>query len=73
MAKLPSIQQATLGFTVIETLLALSILTSSYLVIFSTQQWLSASAIRQEAELKALLQMSDQHEIKIAQNLTESE
>lgn len=73
MAKLPSTQQATLGFTVIETLLALSILTSSYLVIFSTQQWLSASAIRQEAELKALLQMSDQHEIKIAQNLTESE
>jgi len=73
MAKLPSTQQATLGFTVIETLLALSILTSSYLVIFSTQQWLSASAIRQEAELKALLQTSDQHEIKIAQNLTESE
>ena len=63
----------SLGFSFLEVLITLTIFTSFYLVIFSTQQWLSTSAIRQEDELKNLLQMSDQHEIKIAQNLTESE
>ncbi len=73
MTKLPIIHKDQFGFTVIETLIALSVLSSSYLVIFSTQQWLSASALRQERNLKEMLLISDQHEIMLAQLFHDAE
>ncbi len=66
MTKFPIIHKDQFGFTVIETLIALSVLSSSYLAIFSTQHWLSASALRQERNLKEMLLNSDQHEIMLA-------
>ncbi len=61
-----SSNQSHLGFALVEVLLVLALISSSYLVIFSTQQWLSASALRQERNLKEMLLISDQHEIMMA-------
>lgn len=56
----------TLGFSFIEVLVTLALLSGSYLIIFSSQQFITASIVRQERELKDLLQISDQHELEMA-------
>jgi prepilin-type N-terminal cleavage/methylation domain-containing protein len=59
-------QSKSSGFSFIEVLVTLALLSGSYLIIFSGQQFTTASIIRQERELKDLLQMSDQHELEMA-------
>jgi len=59
-------QSKSSGFSFIETLVTLALLSGSYLIIFSGQQFITASIARQELELKDLLQMSDQHELAMA-------
>jgi prepilin-type N-terminal cleavage/methylation domain-containing protein len=54
------------GFSFIEVLVTLALLSGSYLIIFSGQQFITASIVRQERELKNLLQTSDQHELAMA-------
>jgi type II secretory pathway pseudopilin PulG len=61
-----SSNQSYLGFALVEVLLSLVLISSSYLVILTSQQWLSASALRQERNLKEMLLISDQHEIMLA-------
>jgi prepilin-type N-terminal cleavage/methylation domain-containing protein len=56
----------SLGFSFIEILVTLALLSGSYLIIFSSQQFITASIVRQERELKDLLQMGDQHELLMA-------
>jgi len=59
-------QNKSLGFSFIEVLVTLALLSGSYLIIFLGQQFITASIVRQERELKDLLQMSDQHELAMA-------
>lgn len=59
-------QSKTSGFSFIEVLVTLALLSGSYLIIFSSQQFITASIVRQERELKDLLQISDQHELEMA-------
>jgi prepilin-type N-terminal cleavage/methylation domain-containing protein len=54
------------GFTFIEILVALSILSGSYFVIFSTQQFLASHSLTLEAEFLEMLRLSDEHELEIA-------
>jgi prepilin-type N-terminal cleavage/methylation domain-containing protein len=54
------------GFTFIEILVALSILSGSYFLIFSTQQFLASHSLKLEAEFLEMLRLSDQHELEIA-------
>jgi prepilin-type N-terminal cleavage/methylation domain-containing protein len=68
-----SLQSKTSGFSFIEVLVTLALLSGSYLIIFSSQQFITASTTRQERELKDLLQMSDQHEFEMALLYTEVE
>jgi type II secretory pathway component PulJ len=56
----------TLGFTFIEILMALSLLSGSYFVIFSTQQFFASHSLKLEAEFLEMLRSSDQHELDIA-------
>jgi len=59
-------QSKNLGFSFIEVLVTLALLSGSYLIIFSGQQFITVSIVRQERELKDLLQMSDQHELAMS-------
>jgi prepilin-type N-terminal cleavage/methylation domain-containing protein len=54
------------GFTFIEILVALSILSGSYFVIFSTQQFLASYSLKLESEFLEMLRLSDEHELEIA-------
>jgi prepilin-type N-terminal cleavage/methylation domain-containing protein len=54
------------GFTLIEILIALSLLSGSYFVIFSAQQFLASQSLRLEAQFLEILHSSDQHEIDMA-------
>jgi type II secretory pathway component PulJ len=56
----------TLGFTFIEILMALSLLSGSYFVIFSTQQFLASHSLKLEDEFREILRSSDQHELDMA-------
>jgi prepilin-type N-terminal cleavage/methylation domain-containing protein len=56
----------TLGFTFIEILIALSLLSGSYFVIFSAQQFLASHSLKLEAEFLEILRSSDQHELNMA-------
>jgi prepilin-type N-terminal cleavage/methylation domain-containing protein len=55
-----------LGFSLVEVLITLSLLSGSYLIIFSCQQWLSSSILGQERKLQELLHANNQHELNIA-------
>jgi prepilin-type N-terminal cleavage/methylation domain-containing protein len=61
----------TSGFSFIEVLVTLALLSGSYLIIFSGQQFITASITRQDRELKDLLHLSDQHELEMALLYTE--
>ena len=54
------------GFTFIEILVALSILSGSYFVIYSTQQFLASYSLKLEVEFLEMLRLSDEHELEIA-------
>jgi len=64
-------QSKTSGFSFVEVLITLALLSGSYLIIFSSQQFITASTTRQERELKELLEMSDQHELEMTLLYTE--
>jgi prepilin-type N-terminal cleavage/methylation domain-containing protein len=55
-----------LGFTFIEILMVLSLLSGSYFAIFSTQQFLASHSLKLEAEFLEILRSSDQHELDMA-------
>jgi hypothetical protein len=46
--------------------MALSLLSSSYFVIFSAQQSLASHSLKLEAEFLEILRSSDQHELNMA-------
>ncbi len=54
------------GFTFIEILVALSILSGTYFLIFSTQQFLANHSLKLEVEFLEMLRLSDQHELEMA-------
>jgi prepilin-type N-terminal cleavage/methylation domain-containing protein len=54
------------GFTFIELLMALSLLSGSYFVIFSAQQFLASHSLKLEVEFLEILRSSDQHELDMA-------
>jgi prepilin-type N-terminal cleavage/methylation domain-containing protein len=54
------------GFTLIEVLLALSLLSGSYFIIFSTQQFVSSYSIKLERDFFELIELSNQHELSMA-------
>jgi prepilin-type N-terminal cleavage/methylation domain-containing protein len=54
------------GFTFIEILIALSLLSGSYFVIFSTQQFLASHSLKLEIQFLEVLRSSDDHELEIA-------
>jgi hypothetical protein len=56
----------TLGFIFIEILIALSLLSGSYFVIFSTQQFLASHSLKLDGEFLEILRSSDQHELDMA-------
>jgi prepilin-type N-terminal cleavage/methylation domain-containing protein len=56
----------SLGFTFIEILIALSLLSGSYFVIFSTQQFLASHSLKLETQFLEILRASDDHELEIA-------
>jgi prepilin-type N-terminal cleavage/methylation domain-containing protein len=56
----------SLGFTFIEILIALSLLSGSYFVIFSTQQFLTSQSLKLEIQFQEILRASDDHELEIA-------
>jgi prepilin-type N-terminal cleavage/methylation domain-containing protein len=56
----------SLGFTFIEILIALSLLSGSYFVILSTQQFLVSHSLKLEAQFLEILRSSDDHELEIA-------
>ena len=56
----------SLGFTFIEILIALSLLSGSYFVIFSTQQFIASHSLKLETQFLEILRLSDDHELAIA-------
>ena len=46
--------------------MALSLLSGSYFVIFSTQQFLASHSLKLEDEFREILRSSDQHELDMA-------
>jgi len=62
----PNTSFNSLGFTFIEILIALSLLSGSYFVILSTQQFLASHSLKLEAQFLEILRSSDDHELEIA-------
>ncbi len=56
----------TSGFTLIEILIAISLLTGSYLVISSTEQLMSSHSLKLERDFFELIELSNQHELSVA-------
>jgi prepilin-type N-terminal cleavage/methylation domain-containing protein len=56
----------SLGFTLIEILIALSLLSGSFFIIFSTQQFLASHSLKLETQFIEMLCSSDDHELEIA-------
>ena len=56
----------TSGFTLIEILIAISLVTGSYLVISSTEQLMSSHSLKLERDFFELIELSNQHELSVA-------
>ena len=56
----------TSGFTLIEILIAISLLTGSYFVISSTEQLMSSHSLKLERDFFELIELSNQHELSVA-------
>ncbi|WP_088812473.1 prepilin-type N-terminal cleavage/methylation domain-containing protein [Polynucleobacter victoriensis] len=54
------------GFTLIEVLIAISLLGGSYFVISSTQQFVSSYSLKLEHDFFELIELSNEHELSIA-------
>ena len=54
------------GFTLIEILIAISLLTGSYFVISSTEQLMSTHSLKLERDFFELIELSNQHELSVA-------
>jgi prepilin-type N-terminal cleavage/methylation domain-containing protein len=61
-----SLHTNTSGFTLIEILIAISLLTGSYLVISSTEQLMSSHSLKLERDFFELIELSNQHELSVA-------
>jgi len=57
----------TSGFTLIEILVAISLLTGSYFVLSSTEHLLSSYSLKLERDFFELIELSNQHELSVAQ------
>jgi prepilin-type N-terminal cleavage/methylation domain-containing protein len=58
--------QNVAGFSLIEVVITLTLLSGSYLVIFSSQQFITSHTLKQESELRRLIEASNQHEMAMA-------
>jgi prepilin-type N-terminal cleavage/methylation domain-containing protein len=65
--------QSVAGFSLIEVVITLTLLSGSYLVIFSSQQFITSHTLKQEGELRRLIEASNQHEMAMALLQGESE
>jgi prepilin-type N-terminal cleavage/methylation domain-containing protein len=61
-----SLPTNTSGFTLIEILIAISLLTGSYLVISATEQLMSSHSLKLERDFFELIELSNQHELSVA-------
>ena len=61
-----SLHTNTSGFTLIEILIAISLLTGSYFVISSTEQLMSSHSLKLERDFFELIELSNQHELSVA-------
>jgi len=55
----------TSGFTLIEILVAISLLTGSYFVLSSTEHFLSSHSLKLERDFFELIELSNQHELSV--------
>lgn len=69
----PSQIESCSGFSFIEILITLALLSGSYLLIFSSQQFVTASIVGQERKLKELLEASNRHELEMALTYSEED
>ncbi len=56
----------TSGFTLIEILVAISLLTGSYFVLSSTEHFMSSYSPKLERDFFELIELSNQHELSVA-------
>ncbi len=56
----------TSGFTLIEILVAISLLTGSYFVLSSTEHFMSSYSLKLERDFFELIELSNQHELSVA-------
>ncbi len=56
----------TSGFTLIEILVAISLLTGSYFVLSSTEHFMSSYSLKLERDFYELIELSNQHELSVA-------
>ena len=54
------------GFSLIETLIALSLASSLYLVTINSEQFLSSYSLKLERDFFELIELSNQHELSVA-------
>ena len=54
------------GFSLIETLIALSLVSGLYLVTINSQQFLSSYSLKLERDFFELIELSNQHELSVA-------
>ena len=54
------------GFSLIETLIALSLASGLYLVTINSQQFLSSYSLKLEHDFFELIELSNQHEVSVA-------
>jgi Tfp pilus assembly protein PilV len=62
----PNHDQSGAGSSLIEVLITLTLLSGSYLIIFSSQQFITSHTLKNENELRHLIETSNQHEIAMA-------
>ena len=56
----------TSGFTLIEILVAISLLTGSYFALSSTEHFMSSYLLKLERDFFELIELSNQHELSVA-------